>query len=265
MTGAVAPARGVLADKRILVTGVVTESSIASAVVRVALAEGAKVLLTAPMCRVHRMTSRMATRLGVSAPVLALDVEQPGDLDDLAGAIRDAGWDSVDGVVHAMAYAPETALGSDFASLPWQDAASTLKVSTWSLAALAHAARPLLRPGSSMVALDFDGTKAWAGYDWMGVAKAGLEATARYLARDLGPAGVRVNLVAAGPLRTLAARGLPGFERRSEEWHGRAPLGWDCADAGPVARAVVALMSDWFPATTGEIFHVDGGFHAVGG
>lgn len=256
---------GLLEGKRLLVTGVITEASIASSVARVAMEQGAELLLTAPLCRVHRLTTRVAGRLGVTTPVLALDVEQQEDLDALADAVRDAGWDGVDGVLHAIAHAPEAAFGSDFAGVGWEAAAGTLRVSTWSLAAIAHALRPLLTSGSSLVGLDFDASKAWSGYNWMGVAKAGLEATARYLARDLGPLGIRVNLVAAGPLSTLAARGVPGFDARAQEWDGRAPLGWDPHDAEPVARAVVALMSDWFPATTGEIIHVDGGFHAIGG
>ena len=164
-----------------------------------------------------------------------------------------------------IGYAPESCLGGGFLDAPWPDVATAIQVSAFSLKALAVAARPLMGPGGSIVGLDFDNSRqAWPVYDWMGVAKAALESTARYLARDLGPAGIRVNLVAAGPLRTMAARSIPGFEQFESVWTARAPLGWDLRDTTPTARAVVALLSDWFPATTGEIIHVDGGFHAVG-
>lgn len=241
-----------------------TEASLASAVVRRASAEGAQVLLTAPACRAHRLTSRVAPRLGVTAPVLELDVTVDADLASLADRVRAAGWDGVDGVLHAIAYAPEAALGDAVAATPWSDVSQALRASTWSLAALVHALRPLLRPGASVVGLDFDGTRAWPRYGWMGVAKAGLESTARYLARELGPEGVRVNLVASGPVRTMAARGIPGFAAVEGGWAERAPLGWDPGDPDAVARAVVVLLSDWLPRTTGEVLHVDGGAHAVG-
>jgi enoyl-[acyl-carrier protein] reductase I len=107
--------------------------------------------------------------------------------------------------------------------------------------------------------------QAWPAYDWMGVAKAALESSSRYLARELGPRGIRVNLVAAGPIRTMAARSISGFDRFENVWDERAPLGWDVkGDHEAVGRACVALLSDWFPKTTGELVHVDGGFHAVG-
>lgn len=241
-----------------------TEASLASAVVRVALAQGAEVILTAPLCRAHRLTSRVAQRLGVTTPVLELDVTLERDLLGLADAVRAAGWDRVDGVLHAIGYAPEGALGDAVSTVPWAGAAEALQASTWSLPALIHALRPLLPRGSSIVGLDFDATRAWPAYGWMGIAKAGLESASRYLARELGPDGIRVNLVAAGPVRTMAARSIPGFETVESEWGARAPLGWDTGDPQPVAKAVVALLSDWFPATTGEIVHVDGGVHALG-
>jgi meromycolic acid enoyl-[acyl-carrier-protein] reductase len=172
--------------------------------------------------------------------------------------------DGLDGVLHAIGFAPPSCLGGDFLEAPWSDVATALHVSTYSLAALARATAPLLRPGSCVLGLDFDAQVAWPAYDWMGVAKAGLESCARYLARELGPRGVRVNLVAAGPLRTMAAKSIPGFDAFEDMWGPRAPLGWDLADIEPVARSCVALMSDWFPATTGEIVHVDGGVHAMG-
>src|SRR5205085_8227932 len=165
---------------------------------------------------------------------------------------------------HAIAFAPESALGGDFLATSWEDVATTMHVSTYSFAALSRAVTPLMQRGGSIVGLDFDATVAWPAYDWMGVAKAGLESTSRYLARDLGPQGIRVNLVSAGPLKTLAAKAIPGFEELESMWSDRSPLGWDEKDTEPTARAVVALLSDFFPATTGEIVHVDGGYHAMG-
>jgi enoyl ACP reductase len=243
---------------------VLTESSLASAVVRLARAQGAEVLLTSPLCRSYPLTARVAPRLGITAPVLELDVTLQEDLAGLESAVRAAGWDRIDGVLHAIGYAPDGVLGSAVSSVPWSGAGETLQASAWSLPALVHAVRPLLPRGASVVALDFDGTRAWSVYGWMGIAKAALEAAARYLAQELGPDGIRVNLVAAGPIKTMAARGVPGFNDVQGSWADRAPLGWDSSDPEPVARAVVALLSDWFPATTGEIVHVDGGVHAVG-
>jgi enoyl-[acyl-carrier protein] reductase I len=170
----------------------------------------------------------------------------------------------LDGVLHAIAFAPESCLGGGFLDAPWEDVAVAFQISTYSLPALATACLPLMREGGSIVGLDFDNRQAWPVYDWMGVAKAAFEASARYLARELGPRGVRVNLVAAGPLRTIAARSIPGFEQFEEVWDTRAPLGWNVKDPEPVARACVALFSDLFPATTGEMIHVDGGFHSQG-
>ena len=251
-----------LDGKRLLATGVLTESSLASAVVKVAVEQGAEVLLTSPVCRGHRVTSRVAPRLGVTSEVLELDVTLPDDLAALEGAVRAAGWDRVDGVLHAVAYLPEPP--GEFAATPWSAVGEVFQTAAWSLAALVHAVRPLLVPGSSVVGLELDPGRAERGQDWLGVARGALEATARYLARDLGPEGVRVNLVAAGPLRSMAMRSIPGSNQFEEAWEGRAPLGWSVTDTEPAGKAVVALLSDWFPATTGEIVHVDGGFHAVG-
>ena len=185
-------------------------------------------------------------------------------LSSLAGRVAEH-LDRLDGVVHAVGFAPQTALGGNFLQTDWADVATAVQVSTYSLKALAVAALPLLKDGGAIVGLDFDASRAWPAYDWMGVAKAGLESCARYLARDLGPKGIRVNLVAAGPLRTMAAKSIPGFEKFEGVWSDRAPLGWDITDPGPAAKACVALLSDWFPATSGEIVHVDGGAHAIGG
>lgn len=253
---------GLLEGKRLLVTGVLTEASIAFSVARLAQQEGATVVLSG-FGRGLSITQRVARRLPQPAPVVSLDVTSEDDLAGLAERLREH-VDGLDGVLHAIAFAPAGALGGGFLDAPWTDVATALQVSTYSLAALSRAALPLLRAGSAVVGLDFDATVAWPVYDWMGVAKAGLESTARYLARDLGPRGVRVNLVAAGPLRTVAARSIPGFEEFESFWDSRAPLGWDIGDTEPAARACVALFSDWFPATTGEIVHVDGGVHAIG-
>ncbi|MCL4291501.1 MAG: enoyl-ACP reductase FabI [Acidimicrobiia bacterium] len=250
-----------LSGKRILVTGALTEASIAFSVARLAQENGAEVVLSS-FGRAKRLTDRIAGRLPRTPPVVELDVNDP---DDLA-ALADRVGGPLDGVLHAVAFAPESALGGRFLDTPWDDVAVALRTSAYSLKALAMAVRPLMEGRSgSIVALDFDNrSQAWPMYDWMGVAKAALESTARYLARYLGPGGIRVNLVCAGPLRTMAARGIPGFGDVEQVWAERAPLGWDTGDAEPAARACVALLSDWFPATTGEMIHVDGGAHAVG-
>ncbi|KXK63836.1 enoyl-ACP reductase [Micromonospora rosaria] len=250
-----------LHGKRLLVTGVLTESSIAFRTAQVAIAEGAQVLLTG----YGRMglVERIAARLPGTPPVLELDVTDPAHLAGLADRVRRY-VDGLDGVVHAVGFAPKEALGGRFLRTGWEDVARTVHVSTYSLASVTTAALPLMGAGGAVVGLTFDATVAWPGYDWMGVAKAGLESCARYLARDLGPRGIRVNLVAAGPLRTVAARNIPGFGDFEAVWKDRACLEWDVTDTGPAARACVALLSEWFPATTGEIVHVDGGVHAVG-
>jgi enoyl ACP reductase len=253
---------GLLQDKRLLVTGVLTEASIAFSVARLAQEQGARVLLTG-FGRGLPLTGRIARRLPRDAEVVELDVTDEGHLATLAGTLRDK-LGGCDGVLHAVGYAPEAALGGNFLQTSWPDVATAVHVSTYSLASLARAVLPAMDSGGSIVGLDFDATLAWPAYDWMGVAKAGLESCARYLARDLGPHAVRVNLVAAGPLRTMAAKSIPGFDTYEQVWGERAPLGWDVNDSEPAARACVALMSDWFPATTGEIVHVDGGVHAVG-
>ena len=253
---------GILAGKSILVTGVLTDSSIAFHVAKIAQQEGARVVLTG----FGRMSlvERIAQRLPDPAPVLELDVTDTGQLDSLADRAA-AHISQLDGVVHAVAFAPQTALGGNFLNTGWEDVATAVRVSAYSLKALAMAALPLMAGGGAIVGLDFDASVAWPAYDWMGVAKAGLESCARYLARDLGPRGIRVDLVAAGPLRTMAAKSIPGFAEFEGLWPDRAPLGWDISDPQPAARACVALLSDWFPATTGEIVHADGGVHAVGG
>jgi len=252
---------GILEGKRILVTGVLTDASMAFHVARIAQQEGATVVLTG-FGRLS-LVQRIAKRLPDPPPVLELDVTDAGHLASLAERVSEH-VDGLDGVVHGIAFAPQSALGGNFLDTPWEDVATAVHVSAYSLKALATAALPLMSPGGAIVGMTFDASVAWPAYDWMGVAKAGLESCARYLARDLGPKGIRVNLMAAGPVKTMAAKSIPGFSSFEDLWANRAPLGWDLSDPVPPARACVALLSDWFPATTGEIVHVDGGVHAVG-
>jgi meromycolic acid enoyl-[acyl-carrier-protein] reductase len=252
---------GILAGKRILVTGVLTDASIAFHVARIAQQEGATVVLTG-FGRLS-LVERIAKRLPDPPPVLELDVTDDGQLASLAERVA-THVDGLDGVVHSIGNAPASALGGNFVHTAWSDVALALHVSAYSLKSLAMAALPLMQPGGAVVGMDFDASVAWPAYDWMGVAKAALESTARYLARDLGPRGIRVNLMSAGPIRTMAAKSIPGFDQFEGLWSQRAPLGWDLSNPEPAARGCVALLSDWFPATTGEIVHVDGGVHAMG-
>jgi meromycolic acid enoyl-[acyl-carrier protein] reductase len=259
----------ILAGKRILVTGVVNRHSIAYSIAERAQQQGAEVLLTS-FGRMRRMTERAAKRLPERPDVLELDVNSDADLEALTGELRRR-WGQVDGVVHAIANAPADALGGNFVGAPRESARLAFETSAYSLKALAAAAEPLMGGANgagpsrgSIVGLDFDASVAWPAYDWMGVAKAALESVARYLARDLGPQGIRVNLISAGPLSTPAASGIPGFEALADAWSGAAPLGWDGSDAGAVADAALFLLSDLARAISGEIVHVDGGFHALG-
>ncbi|MHB8329338.1 MAG: enoyl-ACP reductase FabI [Acidimicrobiales bacterium] len=256
---------GLLDGKRVLVTGVLTDASLAFAVARLAIEEGAEVVLSGAG-RGLSLTRRTARKLPAVVDVLEIDVTEPDHLRAAADDLT-ARWGRLDGLLHAIGFAPSDCLGGDILRAGWNDVALAMEVSAYSLKALVEAFRPLLVAAgrSSVVALDFDARVAWPAYDWMGVAKAALESLSRYLARDLGPHGVRVNLVAAGPVRTMAAKSIPSFKAFEETWGGRAPLGWDVTDAEPVARAAVALLSDWFPMTTGEMVHVDGGVHAMGG
>jgi enoyl ACP reductase len=253
-----------LDGKRLLITGVLNDASIAFSVARLAQEQGAQVVLTG-FGRALRITERVAKRLPDPPDVVELDVTDAAHLDRVAGEL-DERWGGLDGVLHAIAFAQQNAMGGQFLQTPWPDVAQSLHVSTYSLVALGRALAPLLAGagGGAIVGLDFDATVAWPAYDWMGVAKAGLESCCRYLARDLGPQQTRVNLVAAGPLQTVAARSIDGFADLQHVWSGRAPLGWNSKDPEPVARVVCALLSDWTPAVTGEIIHVDGGVHAMG-
>jgi len=253
-----------LDGKRLLVTGVLTDDSLAYAIAQMAIEDGADVVLTG-FGRSMSLTQRSARRLPVTPDVLEWDAQKPDDYDRLAGDLSDR-WGAVDGVVHCIGFAPQDCLGGGFLSAPWTSVAVAMEVSAYSFAALGRSMAPLMEAagGGAMVSLDFDASQAWAYYDWMGVAKAALESTARYLARDLGPRGIRVNLVAAGPQRTMAAKSIPGYADFGAQWGRRAPLGWDEDDRRPVAQAVCFLLSDWSSKTTGEILHVDGGYHAMG-
>ncbi len=254
---------GILDGKRILVAGVTIDSSIGFATAKVAQEEGATVLIS-NFGRALSITRRIAKRLPTEPPVLELDVSNDEHLAGLEAAVREH-VDGLDGVVHAIAYGnPETILGGKFIGGPWEDVAHAVRVSAYSYQALAEACLPLMGEGGSLVGCTFDASVAWPGYDWMGFAKGALESCNRYLARDLGPKGIRSNLVSAGALKTLAAKAIPGFEQFEEEWIKRAPLGWDLTDLEPTARTIVALLSDFLPKTTGEIIHVDGGYHAMG-
>lgn len=257
---------GILEGKNLLVTGVLTDQSIAFHVARLAQQEGANVVLTS-FGRALSLTNRIAGRLPTPVPVVELDVTNDEHLAALADRVS-MHVDSLDGVLHSIGFAPETALGGNFLKTEWPDVATALQVSAYSLKSLTVAALPLMTGEgrtSSVVGLTFDATVAWPKYDWMGVAKAAFESTSRYLARDLGDQGVRVNLVAAGPIGTIAAKSIPGFDEFKTMWDARSPIGWDVMDPEPAARACVALFSDWFPKTTAEIIHVDGGVHAIMG
>ena len=256
---------GILEGKRIVITGVLTDASLAYATAELALAEGARIVLTGAG-RGLSMTQRMGRKLSSEVEVFELDVTQPVHFDQLTLALS-AKWGAVDGALHAVGYAPASCLGDGMLSAPWDDVATALHISAYSLKPLAQCLLPLFEKagGGSLVGLDFDNSRqAWPAYDWMGVAKAALEALNRYLARDLGHLNVRCNLVAAGPIKTMAAKSIPGFAKFEEVWGEKAPLGWDITDPSAVAKACVALLSDWFPKTTAEVIHVDAGFHAIG-
>jgi meromycolic acid enoyl-[acyl-carrier-protein] reductase len=254
---------GILEGKNILVAGVTMESSIGFATAKMAQQQGATVLIS-NFGRALGITRRIAKRLPVEPAVLELDVSDDDQLARLADQVRQH-VDHLDGVVHAIAYGnPETILGGKFLEGPWSDVAQAVQVSAYSLQALAVACLPLMGKGGSIVGMTFDASVAWPGYDWMGFAKGALESCNRYLARDLGAKGIRCNLISAGPLKTLAAKAIPGFDQFEDEWAKRAPIGWDLDDLEPTARSAVALLSDFFPKTTGEIVHVDGGYHAMG-
>ncbi len=255
---------GILEGKTILVTGVTMNTSIAYKVAEIAQAEGATVVVS-NFGRAMSLTNRIVKRLDPAPAVLELDVTNPEHLAGLPDALRAVGVERLDGVVHSVAYAnPETALGGGFLTTPFEDVSTAVHVSAYSLVSLTMACKPLFGDSASVVGLTFDARISWPHYDWMGVAKAALESASRYLARYLGPEGVRSNIVAAGPIDTIAKKAIPGATSFNDIWGGRAPLGWDESDATPTAKAVVALLSDWFPKTSGEMIHVDGGLHSTG-
>lgn len=253
---------GLLDGKNIVITGVLTDASLAYGVAELAQREGANIVLTGAG-RALSLTQRTGRKLATPVDVFELDVTQPHHLVSVREALTEK-WGRVDGVLHSIGFAPEACLGDDFMAPTWDDVSVAIHVSAYSLKALADAFVPLMTQGGSLVGLDFDNRVAWPAYNWMGVAKSALESVSRYLAKELGPQGIRCNLVAAGPIKTIAAKSIPGFKKFEDVWDDRAPLGWDVNDSRAVAKACVALLSDWFPATTGEMIHVDGGYHAVG-
>jgi meromycolic acid enoyl-[acyl-carrier-protein] reductase len=253
---------GLLDGKNIVITGVLTDVSLAFGVAKMAQEQGAEIVLTGAG-RGLSLTERTARKLPKPVDVFELDVTQPDHLTKVREQLA-AKWGRIDGVLHAIGFAPEACLGDDFMAAQWDDVAVAIHVSAYSLKALADAFAPLMTNGGSFVGLDFDNTVAWPAYNWMGVAKSALESTNRYLAKELGSKGIRCNLVAAGPIRTIAAKSIPGFKKFEDVWDDRAPLGWDVNDSSAVAKACVAMMSDWFPMTTGSMVHVDGGYHAIG-
>jgi enoyl ACP reductase len=251
-----------LQDKRLLITGVLTPQSIAFSAAQAAQEEGAEIVLTS-FGKAMSLTERSAKRLPTPADVLEMDANDPEHISAVVGDLTKR-WGRLDGFLHAIAFAPQDALGGNFLHTPWESVETAFKTSAYSLKALAEAFAPLMGRGGGIVSLDFDAAVAWPIYDWMGVCKAGLESITRYLARDLGPRNIRVNCVSAGPLRTIAAKGIPGFDVLAAAWGSRAPLGWDTSDPTPVARTVAFLLSDWAAGITAEIVHVDGGYHAIG-
>ena len=253
---------GLLTGKNIVITGVLTDASLAFGVAKLAQQEGANVVLTGAG-RALSLTARVARKLPSPAPVFEFDVTVPEHIESVRESVNEV-FGRVDGVLHAIGFAPAVCLGDDFMAATWSDVSVAMNISAYSLKTLADAFVPLMSSGGSIVGLDFDNSVAWPAYNWMGVAKSALESVSRYLAKELGSKGIRSNLVAAGPVKTMAAKSIPGFKRFEDVWDERSPLGWDVFDSSAVAKAVVVLLSDWFPATTGEIIHVDGGFHAVG-
>ena len=253
---------GILDGKKIVITGVLTDASLAFGIAKLAQEEGAEIVLTGAG-RGLRLTQRTARKLPNECDVYEFDVTDASHTTALHEQLASQ-WGRVDGALHAIGFAPEVCLGEDFMAATWDDVKIAIEISAYSLKTLAEAVAPLMTDGGSIVGLDFDATRAWPAYNWMGVAKAALESTNRYLARALGPQQIRCNLVAAGPVKTMAAKSIPGFAQFEDSWQERAPLGWDVNDSSAVARSTVALLSDWFPATTGSMIQVDGGYHAVG-
>jgi meromycolic acid enoyl-[acyl-carrier-protein] reductase len=252
-----------LDGKKLVITGVLTDDSIAWHTARIAQEEGAEIVVTG-FGRGLRLTERSVQRLPEACDVIELDINDPAHVEAMVADLTER-WGRVDGALHAIAFAPGDALGGNFLNTPVESAQTAFVTSAFSYKTLAVALLPLMKEagGGALVAMDFDNSQAWPAYDWMGVAKSALQSVTRYLARDLGEHAIRVNAVSAGPLGTVAAKSIPGFERFDEVWSERSPLPWDTTDPDPVARMVCVLLSDWAKMTTGEIVHVDGGFHAV--
>ncbi len=253
---------GLLDGKRIVITGVLTDASLAFGVARLAQEQGADLVLTGAG-RGLNLTKRTARKLPEPVDVFEFDVTEPADADALRTTLEEK-WGRVDGALHSIGFAPEACLGDDFMGATWDDVKIAVEISAYSLKVLADVVAPLMTGGGAIVGFDFDSTVTYPAYNWMGVAKAALESTNRYLARELGPRGIRCNLIAAGPIRTLAAKSIPGFKKFEDVWDERAPLGWDVNDSSPIAETAVAVLSDWFRGTTGSMIHVDGGFHITG-
>lgn len=252
----------ILEGKKLLITGVLTDDSIAYGVAKHALTEGAEILLTG-FGRGLRLTERTAKKLSTEVQVAELDITNDEHVDNVSTLISDS-WGHLDGALHSIGFAPAECLGEDFFAPSWDDVSTALEVSTYSYRALADLVTPLMPNGGSLVGLTFDATVAWPAYNWMGVAKAGLESLNRYLALNLGESNIRCNLVAAGPIKSIAAKSIPGFSEFEDAWTKRAPLGWDVTDSDSVAKACAVLLSDWFDQTTGSIVYVDGGYNAIG-
>jgi meromycolic acid enoyl-[acyl-carrier-protein] reductase len=253
---------GLLEGKKIVITGVLTDASLAFGVAKLAIEEGAEIVLTGAG-RGLSLTERTARKLPTTPPVYELDITNADQAAAVAAAVGES-WGRVDGILHAIGFAPAACLGDDFMAATWDDVSVAMHINAYSYKSLAEMFLPLMGAGGAIVGLDFDNTVAWPAYNWMGVAKSALESCNRYLAKALGPQGIRCNLVAAGPIKTIAAKSIPGFKKFEDVWDERAPLGWDVTDSTAVAKACVALLSDWFPMTTGSMIHVDGGFHATG-
>lgn len=253
-----------LEGKKLLITGVLTPSSIAFAAAKAAQEHGAEIVLT-NFGRAVSLTEKTARRLPSPADVLEMDANDEGQIEAVRAELETR-WGRLDGFLHAIAFAPPDALGGNFLNTPWESVATAVRTSAYSLKAIAVGMLPLMEAAgsASVVSLDFDAQVAWPVYDWMGVAKAGLESVTRYLARDLGPKAIRVNTVSAGPIRTMAGKGIPGFDRITDLWGRRAPMGWDVDDPSPVGETVAFLLSDLSRGISGELIHVDGGFHAMG-